>query len=151
MNAGAARVLVLGLAVLAGCGTETPFSRGAPLPPAEVADGGTDGGSDAVPDGGPTPDAGPSAVSFKNDVHNTLVNKCQGCHSEGPGGFYVIGDVQTDYTAAFAQVNLAAPEQSKLYVNPTGLGAHGGGTVIAPSSDAAQQILTWIQQGAEDN
>jgi hypothetical protein len=114
-----------------------------PTPDGGSSDGGnTDGGN---------PDSGPATVSFKTQVEVILENKCQGCHSEGPGGFYVIGDTQTDYTAVQGQVNLATPEQSKLYQNPTGQAAHGGGTIFAPSSAEAQTILTWIQQGAKDN
>jgi hypothetical protein len=121
----------LGAAVA--CGTSHPFSRG-PHQDAGVLQ----------------PDAS-VAVSFKEEVDPIFAANCVGCHGSGTGGLTLVGNPALDYPQALAQCNIGAPSQSLLYTKPTGQVSHGGGTVLQPSGTDALLILSWIEQGCENN
>ena len=46
------------------------------------------------------------------------------------------------------RINLLEPEQSLLYLKPTGQIPHEGGMRFEPTSDEAETILRWISAGA---
>jgi mono/diheme cytochrome c family protein len=129
-------VTLAGLAVLGAlwaCGTSHPFSRG----PHEDA-------------GVLQPDAS-VVVSFKSQVDPIFAAACVGCHGSGTGGLTLVGNPTQDYPQALAQSNIGSPSESPLYLKPTGQVSHGGGTVLQPDSDDAKFILSWIEQGCENN
>lgn len=127
-------LVVLGaLGVAVACGTSHPFSRG----PHED-------------DGALQPDASVE-VSFKTQVDPIFAANCVGCHGSGTGGLTLVGNPAEDYPQALAQSDVGAPSQSPLYLKPTGQVSHGGGTVFQPNSTDGLLILSWIEQGAEDN
>lgn len=125
-------VLLLAAAslVIAGCGTENPFSRG----PETIDEG-----------GGPiTGDIGFSAQVVP------LLRGCTSCHSGGAGGWTYAGGA-TAHAAVIAVVNTGSPDESLLLVKGSGGAGHGGGTVFARGSSAYETIRAWIEQGALDN
>jgi len=127
-------LVVLGtLGVAVACGTSHPFSRG----PHEDA-------------GVLQPDAS-VVVSFKSQVDPIFASSCVGCHGSGTGGLTLVGNPTADYPQALAQCDIGTPSQSLLYLKPTGQVSHGGGTVFQSNSSDALLILSWIEQGAENN
>jgi hypothetical protein len=127
-------VAALGCVGGLGCGTDSPFSRGAPV------DGGVAPHSDAGAD-----------ISFRADIDPLFVSKCLACHAGSAGALKLVGEPAADLTASRAFVDAAQPDQSPLYLKPTGLAAHGGGAPLAASSDEAKLLLLWIEAGAQDN
>ncbi len=127
MRAGVAVAMV----VLAGCGTENPFSRGI-----ETIDGGDDG-----------PITGD--ISFAANVVPAL-RGCPACHSSGAGGWTYAGGAGA-YAAVSSVIDSGSPANSLLLVKASGGAGHGGGTVLSSSSSGYATILAWIEQGARDN
>lgn len=118
--------------LIAGCGTENPFSRGA-----ETADGSAE-----------PPPAG-AVVSFAADVKPALAS-CASCHNSGVGGWTYNGGA-TAYASVLDVIDRDAPENSALLVNATGGDGHGGGRIFGPGTTQYDAILRWIQQGAINN
>lgn len=117
--------------LLAGCGTENPFSRGF-----ETIDGG---------DGGPIT----GDVSFAANVVPAL-RGCPACHGSGAGGWTYAGGAGA-YNAVIAVIDTGSPANSLLLVKGAGGAGHGGGTIVPTSSSGYATILAWIEQGARDN
>lgn len=124
----AAALVVFGLA---GCGTENPFDRG------------PDFDNDVI-------DPGQSSeISFSTSI-KPILQKCEGCHSGGTGGWTYDGGGGA-HGQALSVVDLSDPEGSLLVVKAIGGDAHGGGAVISNNSDSYNALLVWIQEGAKDN
>lgn len=128
-----ARFLIpfLVLFILAGCGTDNPFDRGADLP---------SNGDTGTP-------VGP--VSFASDVKPAL-QVCASCHSGGAGGWMYTGGVDS-FHAVSSVINTRVPEDSELLIKATGGDGHGGGSLFSVNSSSYQAILNWIAQGASNN
>ena len=108
--------------------------------------------------------ATPEAVSFTNDLipvftkHGCNAGACHGA-AIGRGGFKLSlygGDPSADYDAVVRQaggrrVNLADAERSLIVLKPTEFIEHGGSTIFEESSESAELLLSWIQQGANDD
>lgn len=123
---------ILSLFVVAGCGTDNPFDRGADLP-----NNGNSGGSVIGP------------VSFANDVMPAL-QVCASCHSGGAGGWVYTGGVDS-YDSVISVINRTSPDESELLVKAIGGDGHGGGSFFNAGSSEYQTIVAWIAAGAEDN
>lgn len=84
-------------------------------------------------------------ISFSEEIVPIFNNKCLSCHG---------GNIAPDLSAGAAYnsivpslVNLDVPEDSKIYTHPAPTSSHA-----ARYSDAeAFLILTWIEQGAQNN
>ncbi|MDB5336116.1 MAG: Protein of unknown function (DUF1553)/Protein of unknown function [Planctomycetaceae bacterium] len=122
-------------------------SMGAPLDPAES--GSAVGGAVRT-----------APIEFTRDVLPALTKA--GCNSgachgsfQGRGGFQLslLGfDAAFDYdvltkASRGRRLNAGIPERSLLLLKPTGAMPHGGGRRIAPDSEVAAIIKTWISQG----
>jgi Protein of unknown function (DUF1553)/Protein of unknown function (DUF1549) len=108
-----------------------------------------------------SPDRGPRAVSFRNEVVPLLTKLgCnQGaCHGgqHGKGGFKLslLGfEPEVDFTAIVKsaeerRVTPFAPEESLLLLKPTLAVAHGGGKKMEVDSPAYRLLTLWLEQGA---
>jgi adhesin/invasin len=97
-------------------------------------------------------------LSWANDIYPTLgvaPNFCSRCHTAaGPGRMILTGNAASDYTTTVKNatapllVDTSNPANSYMLQKATGLVAHGGGQRFAVGSAQYNQILTWIQQGA---
>ena len=123
-------VAVLGFAV-SGCVYD--FVAPAPAPP-------LDGGGN-----------GETTVSFTSDMIPIFQNKCTACHK--PGGVEPTPDLTADkaynslHTSTY--LNLTTPEESYLYVHLySDANAHSQKKFTAAE---ALTVLTWIQEGAQNN
>ncbi|HSI05318.1 MAG: hypothetical protein ACAI38_17275 [Myxococcota bacterium] len=130
------RLLALMLLGLVACGG---FERGDPSP--DDMSGG-DGDTSGDDDGG---------SSFASSVLPILMARCGSCHGSGGlaagSAYHLSGDAATDHDTVLALVNVASPATSTLLREATGE-SHGGGAVIATSSDDYSTILAWITEGA---
>lgn len=121
---------ILALFVLAGCGTDNPFDRGADLPSV---------GNEAP--------SGP--ISFASDV-KPILRVCASCHSGGAGGWVYTGNVES-YNAVLSVIDTINPGKSELLIKATGGNGHGGGSLFSSNTANYQTIATWISQGAKNN
>ncbi|MEZ4700412.1 MAG: hypothetical protein R2834_08785 [Rhodothermales bacterium] len=123
--------IIVALLLVAGCGTENPFSRG----PETLDEGG----------GGPIT----GSVSFSSDVV-PLLRPCASCHSSGAGGWTYAGGANA-FSAVSSVIDTGSPTNSLMLVKATGGAGHGGGTVFSAASSQYTTIRAWIEQGARDN
>ena len=124
-------LLILLPALLAGCGTDNPFTRGAIYDDDRV-----------LPPAGAT-------ISFADDVVPALAS-CVSCHGNGTGGWTYTGGPAA-HASAVRVINRSSPSNSLLLLKATGKSSHGGGTLFTASSIEYTTILQWIEQGAQNN
>lgn len=88
-------------------------------------------------------------VSFSASINPIFQNKCASCHKVG--GVKPVPDLTTDnaYNSinSAKYINTDSPESSLIYTEPSPDGTHGG----KYSRAEAALVLTWIQQGAQNN
>ena len=119
----------LGLAA-SGCGTENPFDRGEPF--------------------GDDPNLEPDAIATFQANIKPILQPCTSCHAAGAGGWTYDGGLNA-YNQVISQVNTGSPAESPLLVNATGGSGHGGGTIFSAVSPEYQALVSWIEDGAQDN
>tara|TARA_B100000575_G_scaffold268018_1_gene246614 strand:+ start:603 stop:1304 length:702 start_codon:yes stop_codon:yes gene_type:complete len=107
-----------------------------------------------------TVDDGTCLISFNNHIVPVFESRCVSCHSVG-SPYVQLTPANTAYTGlingysieGFSYINTNQPNQSYLYQLVSG----GLKTIIMPpngptlSGDEVQNILLWIEQGAENN
>lgn len=94
------------------------------------------------------PDERVTPISFAVDIQSAIFNpKCAGCHDafSPAGGLDLSEGNAYDNINNATYINLTSPSSSLIYTKP--LGGHGGGY----SAGEADNVLTWIEQGAIDN
>ena len=102
-----------------------------------------------------------AVIDFENDlipVFTKVGCNAGGCHGAaiGRGGFHLSllgGNPRQDYETIVHEfggrrVNLARPDESLLFMKPTGLVSHGGKQVLDDDAEGAALLLAWIEQGA---
>ncbi|MHC4817506.1 MAG: PKD domain-containing protein, partial [Planctomycetota bacterium] len=91
-------------------------------------------------------------VSYANDVHPIWAARtCTNCHPNS-GGLDLSGAAAQTFTQVTnGRVDTGTPANSEILTKPLGM-SHGGGTIFSSTSDPDYQtILSWIQQGAQNN
>ncbi len=88
-------------------------------------------------------------LSYATDIQPIFNLSCNGSGCHAKGGFDPDLSPENSYNALFAEnlIDVAAPENSKLYLSVV----KGGSMESFAKSGDAQKILTWIQQGAQNN
>lgn len=84
-------------------------------------------------------------ISFNDTIQPIFDSKCTGCHGSA-------GDLNLEADNSYgnivpSRVNLGVPEESLIYTKPLPTGSHMG----RYSAEEAQLVLTWIEQGANNN
>jgi len=89
-------------------------------------------------------------ISFNNDVM-PILNTCTGCH--GNSGDYSVTDSQTTYVNITSNdfIDTSVAADSLLLLKATRSVSHGGGERFNTSSTQYQTIITWINEGADNN
>lgn len=131
---------------MVGCGVRQPFQRGETLPlQAGALQMGTDTETPSNPETPETPDLcipveGSTLkvceIEFTRVILPALQNSCAECHEEDFKDFAAA--TATDYFTA------GNPEQSPLYLKPTGKKKHKGGAIWNPDSEQAKNLADWI-------
>jgi hypothetical protein len=126
------------IAVISMTGCEKDYNYVAPVP---ASPGGGIGG-------------GTTTVSFATDIQPIFNASCNmaGCHSSGSNA----PDLSAGgaYAGALSVINTASPSNSELYLrisrpsSEEGFMPEGGSAL---SDDKKAKILTWIQEGAQNN
>lgn len=122
------------------------IQAGAPL------SGGSPGSGAAPPPPAATP-AAPAAGTpdYLRWAKPVLLARCAGCHAPMNTPYRVstgMTNDQADYDATKLEVNLAAPDMSRLLRKATNMEAHGGGPTLQAGGAEYNQLLAWIQGGA---
>ena len=89
-------------------------------------------------------------VSFAADVAPIFdTQECTNCHNGGSAStdLNLLSDVAYSSITNKGLIDMADPENSKIYYYPLPTGGH----FKKYTSEQAQYVLTWIEQGAEDN
>ncbi|MDZ4696143.1 MAG: hypothetical protein SGI86_13425 [Deltaproteobacteria bacterium] len=95
----------------------------------------------------------PTAVNtyYAPRIHELIVQACGTCHSASgiAGGTRLIlsNDSQSDFYNVVRFVDYSNAKQSPLLVKALG-NAHGGGQVVAETSEVYARVLEWIEGGA---
>lgn len=122
------------------------IQAGAPL------SGGSAGSGGAPPAGTPAAPPAAGTPDYLRWAKPVLLARCAGCHAPMNTPYRVstgMTDDQGDYTATRAQVDLAAPDMSRLLRKATNTDAHGGGPTLQAGGAEYNQLLAWIQGGAQ--
>ncbi len=107
----------------------------------------------------------PAQISFAADIVPLFSaanprgsgNPCISCHTSGnilnltgtTNQIYV--ELTADPQETGDRVNTADPPNSLVLLKPTGAVSHSGGTLWNVTDTQYQKVLTWIQQGAQNN
>lgn len=84
---------------------------------------------------------------YETDVFPILESKCIGCHYNGSDKTYQVTDANSTYTHIMANfINTATPADSELLTKAIGGSNHS--TIFSTTSTQYQNILTWIENGA---
>lgn len=89
-------------------------------------------------------------VSFSADVAPIFeTQECTNCHNGASAStdLTLLSDVAYNSITSKGLVDVADPENSKIYYYPLPTAGH----FKRYTAEQAQYVLTWIEQGAEDN
>ena len=90
----------------------------------------------------------PEVVSFSDDIIPIFNSSCVSCHGEGHWKVDLTPENAYDDIFAKGLVNIDMPEDSKLYTVLIESGGLHDGKTTPPQRTL---ILTWIEEGAENN
>lgn len=88
-------------------------------------------------------------TSFVNDIE-PIFAKCTGCHPPIKGLDLTEGNAYNSINNA-TYIDLANPEQSRIYTFPISAGHEISSNGKNYSSSEAALVLKWIEEGAENN